>query len=72
MIYFYLALFLCSSFSLLFLLQILPKVYYELTQVRDGMDYRKKELVVFDNAIEEIEKNYGEFLYSPEIFKGDA
>lgn len=50
----------------------MPKVYYELTQVRDSMDNRKKELVVYDTAIEEIEKNYGEFLYSPEIFKGDV
>jgi hypothetical protein len=49
----------------------MPKVYYELTQVRDSMDHKKKELVVFDSAIEEIEKNYGEFLYSPEIFRSD-
>ncbi len=47
-------------------------MYYELTQVRDGMDVKKKELVVYDTSIEEIEKNYGEFLYSPEIFRGDA
>ena len=50
----------------------MPKVYYELTQVKDSMDYKKKELVVFDNSIEEIEKDYGEFLYSPEIFKDDV
>jgi hypothetical protein len=36
------------------------------------MDTRKKELVVYDNAVEEVEKNYGEFLYSPEIFRSDA
>mmetsp|Transcript_31029 Transcript_31029/g.51878 ORF Transcript_31029/g.51878 Transcript_31029/m.51878 type:complete len:95 (-) Transcript_31029:47-331(-) len=51
--------------------KILPKVYYELSQVRDTMDHKKKELGVFDNAIEEIEKNYGEFLYSPEIFRNN-
>lgn len=49
----------------------MPKVYYELTQVREGMDHKKKELVVFDTAIEEVEKNYGEFLYSPDIFRSD-
>lgn len=35
------------------------------------MDNKKKELVVFDASIEEIEKNYGDFLYSPEIFRGN-
>ena len=35
------------------------------------MDFKKKELIVYDNAIEEIEKNYGNFLYSPEIFNND-
>jgi hypothetical protein len=49
----------------------MPKVYYELTQVKDSMDHKKKELVVFDMAIEEVEKNYGDFLYSPEIFRGN-
>lgn len=53
------------------LYQILPKIYYELTQVKDGMDNKKKELVVYDASIEEIEKNYGDFLYSPEIFRGN-
>mmetsp|Transcript_5462 Transcript_5462/g.12213 ORF Transcript_5462/g.12213 Transcript_5462/m.12213 type:complete len:96 (+) Transcript_5462:170-457(+) len=51
--------------------KILPKVYYELSQVREGVELKKRELVVFDTAIEEVEKNYGDFLYSPEIFRSN-
>lgn len=54
-----------------FVVQILPKIFYELSQVREEMDVKKNELIIYDHAIEEIEKNYGDFLYSPQIFAGN-
>lgn len=50
------------------LLQILPKVYYELDQLRERIENNTKELLTYENAIEEIERNYGNFLFSPEFF----
>lgn len=55
----------------MYCVQILPKVYYELTQLRNSMEVKKQELLIFDNAIEEIEKNYGDFLTSPDMFSSD-
>eukprot|EP01034_Spumella_vulgaris_P021992 gene21992-28081_t len=49
--------------------KILPKVFYELSQLREGLDSKRKELSTYDNAIGDIEKNYGDFLYSPNFFR---
>lgn len=48
--------------------QILPKVYYELDQLRLKIEDNTKELLTYENAIEEIEKSYGNFLFSPDFF----
>jgi uncharacterized coiled-coil DUF342 family protein len=50
------------------ILEILPKVYYELDQLREKIENNSKELLTYENAIEEIERNYGNFLFSPEFF----
>jgi hypothetical protein len=49
----------------------LPKVYYEIEQLRERIEANSKELVTYDNAIEEIEKNYGNFLFSADFFAQD-
>eukprot|EP01033_Poteriospumella_lacustris_P002433 gene2432-1775_t len=50
------------------ILEILPKVYYELDQLRLKIEDNTKELLTYENAIEEIEKSYGNFLFSPDFF----
>lgn len=47
---------------------ILPKVLYELNQMRESLDSKERELAVLDKAIEEIESKYGHILLSPEYF----
>lgn len=49
-------------------IQTIPKVYSELLRLRDGLESKEKEMEVFQNAIDEIEKNYGEYLFSPGFF----
>jgi hypothetical protein len=51
--------------------KILPKVFYELNQLRESVDSKRKELSTYDNAIGDIEKNYGDFIYSPNFFRPD-
>lgn len=52
-------------------MKILPKILFELRQIREGIDYKRQELMTYDNAIAEIEKNYGDFLYSPNFFHSE-
>lgn len=47
---------------------ILPKVLFELNQMRDSLDNKERELAVLEKAIEEIESTYGHILLSPEYF----
>lgn len=47
----------------------MPKVYYEIVQLQESIAHNSKELIMYDNAIEEIEKNYGEFLFSASFFE---
>jgi len=54
------------------ILSIMPKVYYELDQLRQRIEHNSKELAIFDNAIEEIEKSYGDFLFSADFFSNEA
>jgi len=51
------------------MIQIMPKVYYEIVQLQESIAHNSKELIMYDNAIEEIEKNYGEFLFSASFFE---
>ena len=47
---------------------ILPKVVFELNQMRESLDNKERELAVLDKAISEIESQYGHILLSPEYF----
>lgn len=51
--------------------KILPKLFYELSQCRESILLKKNELMVFDNAVGEIEKNYGSFIYTADFYSGD-
>lgn len=51
---------------------VLPKILYELNQIQGVLEDSTKEVAILDNAIEEIEKNYGDYLYSPNIFSHDS
>ncbi len=51
---------------------VLPKILYELNQIQSVLDDCTREILTLDNAIEEIEKNYGDYLYSPNIFSNDS
>lgn len=50
----------------------MPKVYYELDQLRQRIEHNSKEMAIFDNAIEEIEKSYGDFLFSADFFSNEG
>jgi len=47
---------------------ILPRVISELENVRESLNHKNKEIKTLDNAIEEIEVNYGHILYSSNFF----
>jgi hypothetical protein len=47
---------------------VLPKVLYQLNQVKESMETKNKELKLFDNAIAEIELNYGHVLFTPDFY----
>lgn len=49
--------------------QVLPKVFYELAQSRESIEQKRHEMQVLDNALAEIENQYGAFLFSPDFFK---
>jgi hypothetical protein len=49
-------------------LQVLPKVLHQLNQVKDSMEDKNRELKIYDNAIAEIELNYGHILFTPEFY----
>ena len=50
---------------------ILPRVITELEQKRDNLEHKNKEARTLDNAIEEIEQNYGHILYTSSFFTGN-
>ena len=52
--------------------QILPKVLYELNQMRESLDGKEKELAVLDKAIDEIESTYGHMLFSAEFYSNGS
>jgi hypothetical protein len=41
---------------------------YELSQIQNVLEDNCKEVAILDNAIDEIEKTYGEYLFSPNMF----
>jgi hypothetical protein len=47
---------------------IMSKVSYELQGAREGLEFKYHELLIYDNAIKEIELMYGHVIFSPEIF----
>jgi chromosome segregation ATPase len=49
---------------------LLPKVLYELNQLRDSLEHKERELSVLDKAIEEIEASYGHMIFSAEFYSG--
>lgn len=38
--------------------------------VRDRIESRRREIQIYDNAIAEIETNFGSVLYSANVFEG--
>eukprot|EP01039_Chlorochromonas_danica_P002354 gene2354-2581_t len=50
------------------ILDTLPKVYHELLKLRESLSHAEEEQRLFQHAIREIEKNYGDYLFSPEFF----
>jgi chromosome segregation ATPase len=50
----------------------LPKVLYELNQMRESLENKERELAVLDKAIDEIESTYGHMLFSAEFFANSA
>ncbi len=50
----------------------MPKVLFELNQLKESMEFKQKELKIYDRAIEEIETNYGHILFTPEFFAETA
>ncbi len=50
---------------------ILPRVITELEQKRDKLEHKNKEARTLDNAIEEIEANYGHILFTSSFFTGN-
>jgi len=52
--------------------KLLPKVLHELGKLRDSLDVKKREMNVYDRAIEEIESNYGHILYSPKFYSSET
>eukprot|EP01031_Cornospumella_fuschlensis_P026524 gene26524-32053_t len=53
------------------IMQTIPKVYQELLKLRDSLVHKEKEMEVYQHAIDEIEKNYGQYLFSPGFFVED-
>ena len=51
---------------------VLPRVISELEAKRESLDHKHKEVQTLDNAIEEIEVNYGAILYSSAFFTTQA
>lgn len=49
---------------------ILPRVIAELELKRDTLEHKNKEARTLDNAIEEIEQNYGHILFTSSFFTG--
>jgi hypothetical protein len=47
----------------------MPKIYYEIVQRQESINNKGREMLIFDNAIEEIESNYGDFLFSASFFE---
>jgi hypothetical protein len=39
--------------------------------MRESIETKSKEMRTYDSAIEEIEKNYGDFLFSAEFFSAE-
>ena len=48
--------------------QVLPKVLFELNQMRESLEHKERELAVLDKAIDEIESTYGHMLFSAEFY----
>jgi len=46
---------------------VLPKVLFELAQMRDSLQGKERELAVLDKAIDEIESQYG-MLFTAEFY----
>jgi chromosome segregation ATPase len=51
---------------------VLPRVIAELEQKRERLEHKNKEARTLDNAIEEIEQNYGHILFTSSFFTGSA
>ena len=52
-------------------MQVIPKVLHELLGMREGIEAKQQELLVYDRAIQEIEKSYGHIIFSEEFFVDD-
>jgi hypothetical protein len=51
---------------------VLPRVISELEATRESLEHKQKEIRTLDNAIEEIEANYGSIIYSSAFFTTQA
>ena len=48
--------------------QILPKVLFQIDSIRERIENKKKEMALYDTAIAEIEQNFGNILFSANVF----
>ena len=63
---------LCQFFTCYYLLfQTIPKVLHELVSMREGIAAKQQELLIYDKAIQEIEKAYGHIIFSEEFYVDD-
>ena len=51
---------------------MLPKLFHELSQSRESIELKRREMQVYEAAIQEIEKAYGNFLFSPDFFEDNS
>mmetsp|Transcript_7258 Transcript_7258/g.10796 ORF Transcript_7258/g.10796 Transcript_7258/m.10796 type:complete len:101 (+) Transcript_7258:90-392(+) len=51
--------------------KIIPKILYELTMMKEGIDSKQREINIYDKAILEIEEKYGHIIFSEDFFVGE-
>lgn len=51
--------------------QIIPKVLYSIESIHNKIEFKKREMQIFDSAIAEIETNFGSVLFSANVFDQD-
>eukprot|EP01035_Chromulina_nebulosa_P034690 gene34690-46570_t len=52
--------------------KILPKVLYQIDSIRERIENKQKEMHLYDSAIAEIEQNFGNILFSANVFEDNS